>query len=63
METTTVSWGYMRIMGKKIETAIVYWGYMEIMEKKMEVTAPNTIFLIRGTHKPLTVGAPQPALN
>ena len=52
METTTVSWGYMGIMGKKIETAIVHWGYMEIMEKKMEVTVPNTIFLIRGRRPP-----------
>ena len=33
---TGMSWGYMRIMEKKMETTIAYWGYMGIMEKKME---------------------------
>ena len=38
METTTVYWGYIRIMEKKMETTTVYWGHIGIMEKKMETT-------------------------
>ena len=38
METTTVSWGYIGIMDKKMETTRVSWGYIGIMENRMEAT-------------------------
>ena len=38
---TTILWGYMGIIEKKMKTTItlrLYWGYLGIMEKKMEAT-------------------------
>ena len=26
MEATTISWGYIGIMGKKMEATMIYWG-------------------------------------
>ena len=37
MKTTTVYWGYIGIMEKKMETTVVYWGYIGIMQTKMRV--------------------------
>ena len=47
MGTTTVYWGYIEIMEKKIETTIVCWCYIGIMEIKMEtiVEKPNRLIV------------------
>ena len=38
VETTIVSWVYIKIMENKMDTTIVYWGYIGIMENKMGTT-------------------------
>ena len=45
---SSVYWGYIGIMEKKMEATIVYWGYIGIMEKKMETTIVYWILERRG---------------
>ena len=38
METTVISWYYIRIFEHKMETTIIEWVYTVIMENRMEIT-------------------------